>query len=108
MKLLITKQIENFLNKNVRFCTTAPNEYILFQNKHIPQGESALKSKFEIIRRFAGKHRGECRITSEPYISGSELRLRFYMVCDCVAAKAFDKEIESVSLKQNDGRNLLQ
>ena len=87
---MLSKELSNIIVRNVRFNTSAPDEYILHQSKHIPQGDIALMNKFEKIKKFAEKHHGECRIENAPRIVGADIAMTFYMVCDCVAAKAFD------------------
>jgi hypothetical protein len=50
-------------------------------------------NKFEMIKSFALKHNGECKIVKDPHIKGSNLQLIFWMCCDCVANKEFDNAI---------------
>lgn len=84
----------------VKLCTDnlktypAPYEYILYQSKHLPEGQTAIYNKTKQIEKFITKHHGEFNVISEkPYINGSNLQLRLYFNCDVVIAKELDKLI---------------
>ena len=89
-----TCELLHLMENNIRPCVTAPDEYILFQNKHIPSGAAALSRKFKVISDFAEKIHGECRATSQPFIRGDELRMTFWLVGDVVDMKKFDARLE--------------
>lgn len=87
----------NMRLKNMIFCNVSfhprPNEYVLHQNKHIPQGKPALMNKFEMVKAFAEKNDGECRIVKEPHIKSDNLQMIIWFCCSCVANKEFDNAI---------------
>lgn len=89
-KFQLPKELENIVRNNVRFDETAPWSYVIYQDKHIAHGESALQNKFQKIRKFAEKHNGYCKVVKGLAIVGDNKEIRIEMNCDTVAAKAFD------------------
>jgi len=69
----------------------APYEYVIHQNKHIPEGVDALRSKAEKVMKFVLKHNGEFKIlTPTPYIKEDMLCMRVFFNCATIYSKAMD------------------
>lgn len=90
----LPKELESIVRNNVRFDETAPWTYVLYQDKHLAHGETALLNKFEKIKKFAEKNNGYCKVVKELAIVGDNKQLHLEMNCDTVAAKAFDAVVE--------------
>ena len=91
---MLPKYIENLCKNNLKKYP-APYQYVLYQNKHIPQGKLALETKTEQIKKFVLLHNGEFEILSkEPFISSDRLEIIVYFNCDVVTAKAMDAIIK--------------
>ena len=91
----LSKDLESIVRNNVRFDETAPWTYMIYQDKHLAHGESALQNKFQKIKKFAEKHNGYCKVVQGLAIVGDYKQLRIEMNCDTVAAKAFDAVLEA-------------
>jgi hypothetical protein len=87
----MTKQLTDIVKNNIKF-NNAPNEYIIYMNKHIT---GDINNKYEIIKKFANKNHGETKIVKEPRIVGSNYEMVIELIADVVPMKEFDKLIES-------------
>ena len=77
---MLSKMLSGIIKNNVSLYP-APNEYVLHQSKHIPEGKIALMNKLDEIVKFSKRNYGECHVVKEPQIKGNKWQLVFYMVC---------------------------
>jgi len=93
VKIVVPKYIQKLCKENL---STYPMlyQYVLFQNKHIPAGKTALLNKAKQLEKFILANNGEFEILSrEPIIIGCNLEVIVYFNCDVVVAKQIDNVI---------------
>lgn len=87
----MTKQLIEIVKNNVKF-NNAPNQYIIYINKHIT---GDINNKYEVIKRFVNKNHGEIKIVRDPRIIGNNYEMVIELIADVVAMKEFDYIIEN-------------
>lgn len=87
----MTKQLINLLQNNIKF-NNAPNEYIIYMNKHIT---ADIRNKHEVVKQQVARYNGEVKVIKEPYIKGVNYEMIIEIIADVSFMQEFDKAIEN-------------